>query len=217
MGVALKCKQTLIFFAFFLLLCLIRTTDPVHAIDGFWYNLAQQLSYSREWLLIWFGVTQIGDGFFVYIIVFLLTLTIVSRHRNRYGFGFFLLMLCLALSNLGFKLFFQISRPVGLASFYEELSTHTFPSGHAVNGIVIFFLVPRLYQYIQQGGIHFGHSARERVTSFFLMLFGASLISMSRVFLGVHWFSDVVTGMVWGAVIYQVVLVYLKFMIERRA
>lgn len=211
-----KYKQIFIFLLLFLILCVIRTTDPVLSVDDFWYNLAQQLSYSREWLLVWFGVTQIGDGFFVYIIVFLLTMMILSRHRNRYGFGFFLLMLGLALSNLGFKLFFQLSRPVGFASFYEELSTHTFPSGHAVNSIVIFFLVPRLYQYIQQGSIHFG-TRRERVTSFVLMVFGASLISMSRVFLGVHWFSDVVTGMVWGAVVYQIVLSYLKFMTARRA
>ena len=208
--------KILTFLFVFVGLCLIRTSAFVAIVDHSVYSLALQLSYSKTWLLIWYGVTQLGEWFFVYVVLAILSILVLMQHRNRYGFGFVLLMIGLSISNVLFKVQFHLPRPVGLATFYEELSTYSFPSGHAVNSILVFFLIPRLYQFIQQGQIAESQSIRERSTSFALMLFGAIMIGLSRIFLGVHWFSDVVAGMVWGAVFYQIILEYLRMLTRRK-
>lgn len=156
--------------------------------------------------MVWYGVTQLGDGFFVYLVVGFEAVVFLFKERTLRSFGIIGVMFVLFLSNPLFKIIFKINRPIGFASFYEELTTSSFPSGHSVNAVIIFFLVPRFYQFIQLGRLPEPDSQRERISSFVLMLFGAMMVAMSRVFLGVHWFSDVMTGLVWGGVIHLVIM-----------
>ena len=67
-----------------------------------------------------------------------------------------------------------------------------FPSGHALNSVVIAGIIAYLLILRQ-------HSARARATTITVTALFAVTIGFSRVFLGLHWFTDVVAGWALGA------------------
>jgi len=62
--------------------------------------------------------------------------------------------------------------------------TPSFPSGHAVFFFTLSYIV---FSYHKKAGVFF--------------FFGSFLISLARVFCGVHWFSDIVAGGVVGVLV----------------
>lgn len=173
------------------LLCGLRQATALIQIDQWFYGLAQGLSYSGLWLKFWHIPTILGDGRFVYTLVAVVGIYLIFNDRKFKTTGYVLFLLVLFLSNTWLKDFFSLDRPVGLAPFYEELSTYSFPSGHAVNSVVLFYFLPELIKKI---GV--------QISLYRVMIFlGILLISMSRIFLGVHWFFDVVGGVLWGFII----------------
>lgn len=88
----------------------------------------------------------------------------------------------------GLKLFFQRARP---AESFIEVGGFAFPSGHAFAAMAFFgYLVYLAFR-------HFRHDVlRIAVTVFSLIMI--LLIGSSRVFLNVHWLTDVVGGYVAG-------------------
>ncbi len=73
--------------------------------------------------MVWYGVTQLGDGFFVYLVVGFEAVVFLFKERTLRGLGIIGVMFVLFLSNPLFKIIFKINRPIGFASFYEELTT----------------------------------------------------------------------------------------------
>lgn len=62
----------------------------------------------------------------------------------------------------------------------------SFPSGHATSAMAILLLAALLIP------------RHNRAFWIGLAVLGGSLVSVSRLFLGVHWPSDIVSGMMWG-------------------
>ena len=90
---------------------------------------------------------------------------------------------------LSLKEIIQRTRPEN--ALVEASSTYSFPSGHATIAIIFFLLLIYLFkdqiknkitQYIFIGG------------NILLIL----LIGISRIYLNVHWFTDVITGYILG-------------------
>jgi membrane-associated phospholipid phosphatase len=56
---------------------------------------------------------------------------------------------------------------------------------------------------------------KEKVSHFYLspffMLTGVLLIGASRIFLGAHWFSDVIGGWLHGAAVATLLLIWLEY------
>jgi undecaprenyl-diphosphatase len=75
----------------------------------------------------------------------------------------------------------------------EAVNEPSFPSGHAVFYFALSFIV---YQHNKKAGIFF---------------FGASfLIVLSRVFVGIHWPSDILAGAVIGALVGWLIMLTIK-------
>lgn len=177
--------------ALFALLCGLRKDALLIQIDQWFYGLAQSLSYSELWLKFWYVPTVLGDGRLVYTLAAAVGIYLIFYERKFKTTGYVLFLFVLFLSNTWLKSFFALARPVGLAPFYDELNTYSFPSGHAVNAVVLFYFLPGLI--------------KKMATSFsvnpVIVFLGILLIALSRVFLGVHWFFDVVGGVLWGVII----------------
>ncbi|MEA9983862.1 MULTISPECIES: phosphatase PAP2 family protein [Subtercola] len=68
----------------------------------------------------------------------------------------------------------------------------SFPSGHTLNAVVVAGIIAYLILLRQ-------HSPRTRVLTVSLAVFFALTVGLSRVFLGHHWFTDVLAGWMLGA------------------
>jgi undecaprenyl-diphosphatase len=95
------------------------------------------------------------------------------------------------LASQGLKLVFARARP-SFPYTWSELSTPAFPSGHAANAVVVFGLLALLAarRWPRRRGAFAGAAAA--------VALGAGA---SRVYLGVHWPTDVLAGWAVGVVI----------------
>jgi len=92
--------------------------------------------------------------------------------------------------NAGLKLLFHRPRPE-LA--YVHLDTYSFPSGHAAGSTAIYAVI--LYVFDSRSGV----SGRARVLTAVGFVLLAALIAFSRLYLEVHYLSDVLAGCSLGA------------------
>lgn len=96
------------------------------------------------------------------------------------------------LLNLQLKAFFARARPE-LAEALRDAHGYSFPSGHAMGSTVVFGALAYLaFRVIGNW--------RGRAALVSLCLSMAVAISASRIYLGVHWISDVVAGLAAGTI-----------------
>ncbi len=98
--------------------------------------------------------------------------------------------------NEALKVFFARPRPA--LDWAESATGLSFPSGHAMNSFVVYVVLGLL--------IWRWRDARVGVAALTLALVVATLVGISRIYLGVHWATDVAAGAVAGAT-YLLVLV----------
>ena len=128
------------------------------------------------------GASLAGDttGRMVIIAVALIGLSWSGRRRAAYWLG--LTMAGGSLMNLGLKQIFAAPRP-DLLPHLDIVHSYSFPSGHAAVNMVLFgalaMLVGKRWAYLLAAAV-------------------IATIGLSRVWLGVHWPSDVLAGWVEG-------------------
>ncbi len=177
----------------------VALADEVHALEPFVFDEPLLLGL-RHW------ASPGLDGFFVWVsrlgyqygvipgdIAIVLVLLALRRWREASfaGFGFG----GSALLNLGAKHFFRRDRPSLWESIAPE-STYSFPSGHAMGSMTLTAVV-----------IALAWRTRWRWPVALAAGAFALLVSVSRVYLGVHYPSDILGG--WCAALAWVVGLYL--------
>lgn len=88
------------------------------------------------------------------------------------------------------KLLFARPRP-GLVDHLVQASGMSFPSGHAANSAVVYLTLALLVSQVAHG-----RAVRRYLVAVAVLLVGA--IGCTRVYLGVHWPSDVLAGWSFG-------------------
>lgn len=201
-------KYLLVYLTAFVLIGVTRQTAWVEALDQAVYSWVRDLAASEAWLHFWHTVTRLGAGTVVYPLVYAVVLWFVYKNRRERSFYFFTVLSLMFLTLPLFKQLFRLPRPEALAPFMRPEASYTFPSGHAVNGVVLFYFLPQFARHV------FVPSSQPRVwircLGGILAAIGIVAMAMSRVFLGVHWFSDVVAGILWGGIISLGALALLK-------
>jgi undecaprenyl-diphosphatase len=84
-----------------------------------------------------------------------------------------------------------VGRPRPAADHLVEVGGHSYPSGHSLGSAAVYFLVALLVIR------HFrSHAARASILT--ATAFLVALIGLSRLYLGVHYLSDVASGICFG-------------------
>ncbi|MBO9624279.1 MAG: phosphatase PAP2 family protein [Sphingomonas sp.] len=136
-------------------------------------------------------VTALGSTTVLTMVVLVTACFLALRRRFRSA------LLVLAATSLGalavtlVKALIARSRPDLVERLMQEAS-HSFPSGHAANSAIVYLTLATLLFPVLRGW-----RMRGFVLGVAILLVG--LIGVSRVYLGVHWPSDVLAGWAFGS------------------
>jgi len=135
-------------------------------------------------------ITFLGTGTVVLMIAFVAALFLwLTRHRYSAALLVAATVGAVVLNNV-LKQFFDRPRPQIITWGTHALTT-SFPSGHAMSAAVVYTTIAYLAARLQQ-------RHRARVVTMSLAALLVLLVSASRVYLGVHYPSDVLAGTVVG-------------------
>lgn len=147
--------------------------------------------YSSESFIstsIFFGATQIGEVWAM-MTLSLLTVALLMLYRYKVEALFFALTMILSgVSNPILKNIFDRERPTLLRLI--DISGFSFPSGHAMGSTAFFGSLIYICHRVLKG------KSKSFIIALCVMLI--VLISTSRVYLGVHYPTDILAGIVGG-------------------
>ncbi len=159
------------------------------AVDNYCYEII--ISFKRVWLTNFFiAITNLVD-FYSLFIVLLITLIIATKRHALY---LITNLITITFINKIMKLLINRPRPINLALINQ--GGLSFPSAHAMvgtafYGLIVFFILNSKLKY-------------KNIIALFLIVI-ILLIGISRIYLGVHYTTDVLAGFVlgvMGAIIY---------------
>lgn len=127
-----------------------------------------------------------------FIIGGLVLLLIIAQTRTRYGIWLAVTAGCAALLNSTMKDIFQRSRPTVNPLVVEK--SFSYPSGHSMSNMALYTMLALLLITYLKG-------SRARIPAAAASIVMALLIGLSRIYLGVHYPSDVAGGFLMGFVI----------------
>ncbi len=161
------------------------------------FNTLQDTNF----LHFFYFVTLFAD--LIIIIVFSIALSIflyVKRQRLYIFFLWFALILGEGLTFLG-KYLFHRERPTFFIKTITE-NSYAFPSGHAT-AVVLF------YGFLAYLIIKKFRSTKVRIAVIFFLILFVVLIDLSRLYLGVHYLTDVIAGNLvgFGSLILSIVII----------
>lgn len=137
------------------------------------------------------GITGIGGGVQLTLLVAFAAGLLLVRRAARTA-----LLLVLATASGGWlvallKDRFARPRPA-LVDHLVQVQSASFPSGHAANSAVVFLTLAALLMRVET-------VRAERIYTFGVAILLTVMVGISRVYLGVHWPSDVAAGWLLGA------------------
>lgn len=174
----------------FFVLWLMVETNNASLIDG--PVRSAVLSTRSDWLtLIMKFITYMGNWQAITIIC--LILLIIKKTRITYGIPLSIGALFVSLANKGIKAIVMRPRP-DQAMFLIEQGGWSFPSGHAITSMFFFGMLIWLIRR---------NVKNRRLANILTVLFVIPmvLIGVSRVYLGVHYPTDVLAGWCLGLLV----------------
>ncbi|HVI91086.1 MAG TPA: VTT domain-containing protein [Dongiaceae bacterium] len=163
------------------------TGDPLVRADRAVYSLLQSFRSSTGDALMT-TITEMGDSLVVISVVCAATAWLLFRRAWRSALYLLVAVAGASLFNSGIKLILSRERPI--SDLYDGVSAFSFPSGHAtVNFALYGFICVLILRNL---------SSAWRLPVVGLVLSLVTLIALSRLYLGAHWFSDVLAGLSFG-------------------
>lgn len=167
----------------------VLTSDLIVAADIRIENLLYAFR-DPSLIKIFLWITLLGKVQIVISIAIIASILLWLLKKRVYIFSLWFILAGSELFVFLGKLVVHRSRPGELIPFYQEHSL-SFPSGHATIAVVLYgFLVYILWKKLKQW--------KYKTTSLFLGLIIIFLIGLSRMYLGVHFLSDVLGGYLVG-------------------
>ncbi|MGQ7791634.1 phosphatase PAP2 family protein [Faunimonas sp. B44] len=161
------------------ILALRNPADPTDPLGPLWFEEMMR------------DITALGSNFFITLATLSVVIYLLMIRKKHAALLVFVAVVGGTMLSYGLKLFFERSRP-DLVPHGAEVYTASFPSGHATLAAVTFLTLGILLTRLQVG---------RRVKAFFLgmSVLLTLLVGVSRVYLGVHWPTDVLAGWAIGS------------------
>lgn len=178
------------------LITYVRVVGPQHIfVNEAVFHLFRGLRYPQVDTIMIF-ITMLGQKQIILSACLLLTFWLFYQKRPYAAIHVFALALLASISILGLKYLIKIPRPWGLLDNSDSFSM---PSGHSTLAIAIymgfaFFIANTMPSH-----------RRKYVYACGLLI--AFLVGISRLYLGAHWFTDIIGGWLLGAAVLIVVII----------
>ncbi len=157
-----------------------------------WFN-ETMLALHSPWITkIAFIITSFGSGILIYIILIVTIGILLLRKRWRFALLSLVAILGATLLQVVIKNIVNRGRPPNSLEFISSGAfSASFPSGHAITAIVYVSLL--IYSYKDD---------IKNIATKYILITAASaffiIVGLTRIYLNVHWFSDVMAGMSLG-------------------
>lgn len=174
--------------------------DPLVVLDIRLHN-ALPLFRSTEMTWIMLAFTELGSGSVLFLLCLGLAAMALARQLPRLAAAFMLALAGTALVSVVLKSLFGFARPLDAIVSVHEAS---FPSGHMLSGTVVYGLLAAL---LLDSRAHRGLRA-VGVTLLLLVIVG---IGLSRLYLGVHWPSDLLGSLALALMALALLLFFLHY------
>jgi len=164
-----------------------RAELTVHIIDTPWLDVIMR------------AVSWVGSAMPSIVAVTLVVTWCLARHRRRMALALALVGILNEATNLVLKELFKRERPT-LFEEIERLHSYSFPSGHAMSAAAVYGMMAVVIARLEP------RAAKPLTYGAPILIF---LIGFSRIYLGVHWPSDVIAGFAAGTVMLVLGLVVM--------
>lgn len=180
-------------FIIFAVLCAVFISIKVAMSSHFWIDekVAGLFSHVPDSVIPFFiQVTEMGDKKGIGVVALLALAWLLLRKRNYVGAA--VLALSVAIGNEVSKLIKDLfDRPRPDLEHLVDVKSYSFPSGHAMVGIIVYFMIA--YLIMEDVKSRAGKIIIAMITAILLLLIGAS-----RIILQVHYPTDVLGGYAFG-------------------
>lgn len=145
-------------------------------------------------------ITNLGDR--IFIIVFCLLLLALKKTRFTYGLPISVAVIVSTSLNLTLKPIFARQRPNILQLVTEK--SFSFPSGHAMMNATLYTMIAILVW-------HYAKNKKVKIAVAIGCALAVGCISFTRIYLGVHYVTDILAGIFAGFVVAIAVYEFLKW------
>jgi len=135
------------------------------------------------------------------VVVAALIVWLVLRRQRLAAIHWFIAWMCVLGSIFALRFFYFSSRPWGLL---RAPFTSSFPSGHVTGSIVFYFLFAFMFTQ--------NLSKIVRKIIYLLVFIFCMIIACARLYLGLHWLTDVLAGVcLGGAILLFIIISYRRY------
>ncbi len=175
----------------FIILAIFVNYGLTKQIDNIVYSLIQNIQTNQitEILKI---ITNIGGIPSLFFIALFLSIILFICQKRKQGIAILLNLLMSSSMYIILKNIFQRPRPEAVEQLISETG-HSFPSGHTTNNVAFYgFAIYLIYENVKN----------KKVRNLLIILLSIMpiLIGFSRIYLRVHYFSDVLAGIIVGII-----------------
>jgi len=191
-------------FSILLIIIFLKLVDSVlfgETLVGIDKYIAENIHKYRTPFLneVFQAITFLGSSYFVVGTTILLSFSLTKIHQKKDLVYFWILLGSGVILNLTLKEIFQRPRPAIDALI--DAPGFSFPSGHAMGSIIIFsFLIFLSFKY--------SNSSYFKTFALISCSLVILLVGFSRIYLGVHYLTDVVAGFTAGFWLFLMILFF---------
>ncbi|WAC39887.1 phosphatase PAP2 family protein [Pedobacter sp. SL55] len=184
----------------FILLAIFVSNNPINEFDISISRFVQQYRNTNlDQLMIWISAFGNVAVAFVAIVITSLLFYIFKYKREAL---FIVAISFTGLITLSLKFLFSRPRPTNQhVTLIESYQNHSFPSGHTLSYVVFFGFLIVLMQQLKSIPTYLRNIIS--LFAYFMFIVGP----LSRIYLGAHWFTDIIGGLLIG-LLYLIFLIY---------